>query len=43
MLWSFDIGDHGGSGVRQEAGVGVLDPFNAVGTLLNLWQRMRLR
>jgi hypothetical protein len=42
MLWPLDIGNHGGGGVL-EVGAGAVDPFNAVGTLLNLWQRMQLR
>jgi len=40
---SFVFGDQGGGAGRETLGAGTVDPFDAVGMLANLWQRMQVR
>jgi len=43
MPGSFDFGDQGGGTAGEAPGAGTVDPFDAVGMLGNLWQRMQVR
>jgi len=40
---SFDFGDQGGGAGRETPGAGTVDPFDAIGMLVNLWQQMQVR
>ena len=40
---SFDFGGYGGGAARETPGAGIVDPFDAVAALGNLWRRMQLR
>jgi len=40
---SFDFGDQGSGAGREMPGAGTVDPFDAIGMLANLWQRMQVR
>jgi len=40
---SFDFGDQGGGAGRETPGAGTVDPFDAIGMLVNLWRQMQVR